>query len=154
MVKRVVLPDCCEDWILQYGRFYWAQDLFHCPECRTAWQKLAPGQFRREGDGKVFAECSRSSEGAQFRYLAPVASPGPLVERCCAKIILAYGPSMRPGPFYCPVCRAHWVKDERVRGGLSIPCYQREDLPEPLAIQSGATRPFLVPLSAYSQTTE
>ena len=42
-----VLPDCCEDWILQFGAFYGAGEAFACPECGSGWEKTARDRFQR-----------------------------------------------------------------------------------------------------------
>ncbi len=154
MVQRNVLPDCCEDWILQYGAHYQAGQTFSCLECSTEWRKVEPGHFLRVGDGRTFVRRSRMSEGVEFPYLAAADGHDPITERCCARIILDLGPAMKVGGFDCPVCGTHWTREIRSRGGISVACYWRAGLEEPLAIQKGQRRPFLVPLSSYHLPVE
>ncbi|MCL4534200.1 MAG: hypothetical protein M1370_03450 [Bacteroidetes bacterium] len=158
MKERTILADCCEDWILQYGQFYLQGEGFSCPECATAWQKLAPpasegshraSRYRRVGDGRTFAERARTNEGAEFCYLSAEDGTEPLVERCCAQVLLRYGERTPLAEFRCPVCHTHWTRTRASRGGVEITCFRKDDLDEPFAIQPGAARNFLVPLTSY-----
>ncbi|MBI3964639.1 MAG: hypothetical protein HY329_03305 [Chloroflexi bacterium] len=149
MADRLVLADCCEDWILEYGRFYRQGDHFHCPECRTEWEKTGRGELRRLGDGRRFVERARVADDATFAYLAADPGPEPLVERCCAKIILGKGPLMAEGPFWCPICRAEWQRGSGRAAGIRVATFARQNLPEPMVIQNGPIRSFLVPLSSW-----
>ena len=154
MLQRNVLPDCCEDWILQYGSYYTAGQTFRCLECSTEWQKVEPGRFRRLGDGRTFVRRVRVSEGSEFPYLAAADGHNPITERCCARILLEFGSSMKVDGFVCPVCGTRWTRELRSRGGIPVVCFQRPGLEEPLAIQKGHRRSFLVPLSSYRLPTE
>jgi ssDNA-binding Zn-finger/Zn-ribbon topoisomerase 1 len=149
MQERTILADCCEDWILQFGRYYPPSEDFSCPECGTPWQKLAAGRFRRAGDGQTFVERSRGSEGAEFRYLSAEDATEPLVERCCAQILLRYGERMPLAGFRCPVCHTQWTRDTIQRSGIELTCFRKEGLEGPFVIQPGSPRHFLVPLSGY-----
>ena len=107
-MERVILPDCCEDWILTYGPYYAADSSFECIECGTSWQKLERGRFQQTRNGRVWAERTRSAEGQQFRYLEPETGEGALTNRCCAKLILGYGERLKVGKqFACPLCKTH-----------------------------------------------
>ena len=66
---RVILADCCEDWIMEWGGFYEVGREFECPECATGWAKTAPGRYRRM-DGREFSRRERNGPEASFPYLA------------------------------------------------------------------------------------
>jgi hypothetical protein len=147
--ERVILDDCCEDWIIEWGGFYEEGGGFACPECATEWTKVGAGRYRR-GDDRQFVRRERAGPQASFPYLAAAAGEEPDVERCCAKILLTHGERMREGPFRCPVCGTRWERrSERLRG-FRVPVFAKEGLAEALTIQPGRTRPFLVALSEYS----
>jgi predicted RNA-binding Zn-ribbon protein involved in translation (DUF1610 family) len=152
MTDRVILADCCEDWILQWGGFYPRGGAFACPECGTEWTKTRDASFRRATDHREFERRERRgpSEGAGFPYLAAADGMEPIVERCCAKILLTHGERMREGAFVCPVCSTRWEKRTERLHGLRVPVFEREGLAESLTIQPGRTRPFLVGVSEYS----
>ena len=152
MTERVILADCCEDWIVQWGGFYLAGHGFFCPECATEWQKTREGAYRRATDEREFVRRTRLGPGEEdeFPYLAAVDGQEPIVERCCAKILLTHGERMREGEFVCPVCSTRWTKRTDRLHGMKVPVFEREDLDEPLTIEAGRTRPFLVGVSEYS----
>jgi hypothetical protein len=147
--ERTILADCCEEWILHYGRYHHTGDSFVCMECGVEWKKMAPGCFRRNSDGMAFRERSRENEGAEFRYLSAEDGAEPLVERCCDQILLRYGDGMAPTSFTCPICHTHWTRTTEDRGGLRVRCFRKDGTSEPFAIQTGGRRHFLVPLSSY-----
>ncbi len=149
MKERTILADCCEDWILGYGRHYSLGEEFCCPECATSWKKLSPGRFRREPDQRTFVEQARSSEDARFPYLSPEDGSEPLVERCCAQILLRFGERLAVAELNCPVCHTHWRKERLVRGGLELVGFCKEGLDEAFVIQLAAGRDYLVPVSSY-----
>jgi hypothetical protein len=149
MNERTILADCCEDWILQFGRHYQPGEGFCCLECGASWRKGAPGHFQRVSDGRGFVERTRNCEGAEFRYLSSEDGTEPLIERCCAQILLRFGEIMTPVEFACPVCHTKWKRERGERGGLRVRCYRKGGVDEPFAIQTGSRRPFLVPLSRY-----
>ncbi|HET8568055.1 MAG TPA: hypothetical protein VFM93_03595 [Candidatus Limnocylindria bacterium] len=151
--ERVILADCCEDWILEWGGFYEPGASFSCPECDTGWTKRERGAFRR-ADGREFVRRERRGPDDAFRYLAAADGHEPLVERCCAKILLAHGSAMADGRFTCPVCRTAWERRTDRVHGLRLPTFDKEGLREPLAIQAGRTRPFLVGLSEWTPTRD
>src|SRR5438034_5777002 len=130
-----VLPDCCEDWILQYGPFYPAAESFACPECATAWRKDGPDRFTRVGDGQRFRRRARAGDGAEFPYLAAESGADPLVERCCAGILLRHGATLPESVFRCPVCHTEWTKAAGRRGGVRIPQFTKAGLDEPYTVQ-------------------
>ena len=49
MKERVILADCCEDWIIEWGGFYKSGRAFQCPECATEWKKTDTDTYRRGG---------------------------------------------------------------------------------------------------------
>lgn len=147
--ERVILADCCEDWILEWGGFYEAATRFACPECATEWRKSAAQEYLR-ADGHRFARRSRSGPDASFPYLAAIEGAEPNVDRCCAKIILSYGARMADGPFACPVCGSSWERRGERLHGFRVPVFQKAGDSNPLAIQQGTTRPFLVAVTEYS----
>jgi hypothetical protein len=149
MTERVILADCCEDWIIEWGGFYEDDRAFRCPECSTEWRKTGADTYRR-GDSRVFTRRSRRGPQASFPYLAAADGHQPNVERCCAKILLAHGVAMPDGAFVCPVCGTQWQRRTERQHGLRIPVFAKDGLAEPLTIQPGRTRPFLVALSEYS----
>ena len=152
-MDRVILSDCCEDWIVDWGGFYAEGAHFSCPEDATVWQKTAPDTFTR-GDGRAFVRRDRVGPAASFPYLTAKDGHEPNVERCCAKILLKYGEGMPDGPFACPVCGTKWDRrSERVHG-LRVAVFNKAGLSEGLTIQPGRTRPFLVLLSEYSPPRE
>jgi len=152
-MDRVILADCCEDWIIEWGGFYEDGAVFACPEDATEWTKTGPSAFRR-ADGRAFIRRERKGPEASFPYLAEKAGDEPNVERCCAKILLAHGERMRDGSFACPVCGTHWERRTERLHGLRVPVFEKGGLAEPLTVQPGRTRPFLVPVSEYSPPRE
>lgn len=147
-MARVILADCCEDWIIDWGGFYDERREFACPECATGWTKIGPSAFRR-ADGAAFSRRERTGHSASFPYLAANDGHEPDVERCCVKILLAHGETMADGAFACPVCRAPWERRTERIHGLRVPVFAKGGS-EPLTIQAGRTRPFLVAVSAFS----
>jgi uncharacterized Zn ribbon protein len=147
--ERVILNDCCEDWIVQWGGFYREGAAFACPECATEWSKSAPATYRRAADRREFQRRERGAED-HFPYLAAADGQEPRVERCCTKILLTHGERMRDGLFVCPVCATRWTKRTERLHGLRVPVFEKEGLAEPLTVQPGRTRPFLVGVSEYS----
>lgn len=154
MAERVILNDCCEDWIIEWGPFYDKGMGFACPECGTAWRADGEARFRRVDDEQVFRRRDRRAGVGAFPYLGSEDGIEPLTERCCAKILLSQGARMGSGDFTCPVCRTEWhVAATRIHG-LRLPTFSKRGLPEPLTIQSGRTRSFLVGVSHYSPPRE
>lgn len=163
-MERVILADCCEDWIIQWGGFYREEGAFACPECGTEWTKTKAATFRRATDAREYVRRERQGPGLppagpsgreggsqdRFPYLAAVDGQEPIVERCCAKILLTHGARLREGAFVCPVCSTRWVKRTERLHGLRVPVFEKAGLAEPLTIQPGRTRPFLVGVSEYS----
>lgn len=150
-MPRVVLPDCCEDWILTYGPFYETGAAFECIECNRPWRKDGSDQYLSLGDERVWVRRERVGDGATFAYLESADATNPTTERCCTQILLRHGPRLRIGKsFDCPICRTHWTKIERDRGGIRVPCYHNGRLDVSLAIVDGAVRSFLVPLDEYT----
>lgn len=149
MRERVILADCCEDWIIEWGGFYPAGRAFNCPECATQWVKLGPGRFSR-GDSREFERRERKGPEASFAHLAAADGDEPLVERCCAKILIGHGPRMRDGAFECPVCATRWRRSSERVHGLRVPVFSKDGLASPLTIQEGRDRPFLVSVTEYT----
>src|SRR5437764_508871 len=155
--ERVVLPDCCEDFILEYGDFYAVGDEFSCPECGTGWSTLEGRRYGLAGTDKTFERRERqgpAGSGATYPYLSSLDGHDPIVDRCCTKLLLRYGPTLRGAPLRCPVCRTEWMPEQASRGGMRVTCFRTARLDEPLAIQRSRTRSFLVPLSAYTLPIE
>ena len=150
---RVILADCCEDWIIEWGGFYMRDAEFACPECGTGWRKSAPAAYRR-ADGTEFRLAARRGPEASFPYLAAADGREPNVDRCCAKILLAYGERMGEGPFSCPVCGTRWTKSLERLHGMRVSVFAKDALPEPVAIQTGRSRSFLVARSEWSPPRE
>lgn len=149
MRERVILGDCCEDWIIEWGGFYADGGAFACPECATGWTKRGPGRFERD-DGREFARRERAGPESSFPYLASAEGQEPDVERCCAKILLGHGPTMADGAFACPVCGTRWERRTDRLHGFRVPVFAKPGLGEALTIQPGRRRPFLVAVSEYS----
>jgi len=152
--ERVILADCCEDWIIEWGRFYRPATEFACPECATEWRKEGPATFVRVSDRHAFQQRERGSDGVAFAYLGAADGREPVTDRCCAKILLQHGEHLAPGTFICPVCRTRWTIGSTRAHGLRLPTFAKEGLEEPLTIQQGRTRPFLIALSRYSAPRE
>ncbi len=150
MTERTILNDCCEDWIVQWGPFYRQGSGFACPECGTEWSAAGSGTFQRTADHREFRRRDRAGGTERFPYLAAADGQEPRVERCCTKILLTHGPGMRDGLFVCPVCSTRWTKRTERLHGLRVPVFEKAGLAEPLTIQSGRTRPFLVSVGEYS----
>ncbi|MBM4420989.1 MAG: hypothetical protein FJ034_05295 [Chloroflexi bacterium] len=153
MAERVILADCCEDWIIEWGAFYPQGAAFACPECATAWTKTQAQGYRR-ADGREFKRAARGSGGASFPYLAAADGHEPNVDRCCAKILLGHGERMADGEFTCPVCSTRWRKRTERLHGMRVPVFAKDGLAEALAIQPGRWRPFLVSLLEWSPPRE
>jgi hypothetical protein len=154
--ERVVLPDCCEDYILEFGGFYAAGDAFSCPECGTGWNALGEGRFGLTGTTKTFERRERPGapgSGAVYAYLGSLDGHDPIIDRCCTKLLLRYGPALRGG-LRCPICRTEWRAEQASRGGMRVASFRTARLPEPMAIQRSRTRSFLVPLSAFTLPVE
>ena len=149
MAERVILADCCEDWIIEWGGYYKPGRSFRCPECATEWQKSGADEYRR-GDRRIFQRRTRIGSQTSFPYLASVDGQQPQIERCCAKILLKHGDRMTDGPFSCPVCGTNWERRTERLHGLRVPVFAKAGLAEPLTVQAGRTRPFLVVVSEYS----
>jgi uncharacterized Zn ribbon protein len=149
MAERVILADCCEDWIIEWGGYYKTGRAFRCPECATDWQKSGADEYRR-GDSRIFQRRTRIGPQASFPYLASADGQQPQIERCCAKILLSHGERMPDGMFVCPVCGTEWQRSAERLHGLRVAIFKKPGLAEPLAIQSGRTRSFLVSISEYS----
>jgi len=147
-MARVILSDCCEDWIIEWGGFYEDGRAFACPECATAWAKTGPSAYRR-ADGAAFTRRERKGPEASFPFLAANDGHEPNVDRCCAKILLSRGEAMPDGDFACPVCGTAWHRRSERIHGLRVPVFAKAGS-EPLTIQAGRTRPFLVALSEFS----
>lgn len=152
--ERTILNDCCEDWILQWGGFYGQGASFACPECGTEWEKTDLPAYHRRSDGRDFVRRERTRGEERFAYLAAADAQEPRVERCCTKILLAHGATMRDGEFACPVCGTRWTKRTERRHGLRVPTFAKAGLAEPLTIQPGRTRPFLITVSEYAPPRE
>lgn len=150
VTERVILNDCCEDWIIEWGGFYGTGGSFACPECATEWGKSGAETFRRASDGREFRRRERRGPEASFPYLAATDGQEPRVERCCTKILLRHGEQLREGLFVCPVCSTRWTKRSERLHGLRVPVFEKDGLEEPLTIQPGRPRPFLVGISEYS----
>ncbi len=154
-MSRLILPDCCEDWILQYGKFYGTGALFRCLECGTEWRKEGPGTFVETASGTRFVEVvRRSSEGAEFAYLAAVGRPNPITERCCELILVRYGPQSPLTDLTCPICGTTWRKEQRLLRGFNVLCFTHSVTGEVRALQQGRTRRYLVPLDEYTPPLE
>ncbi len=151
--ERVILADCCEDWIIEWGGFYKPDRSFRCPECATGWTKVGAETYRR-ADSRDFQRRTRVGPQASFPYLASADGHQPNVERCCAKILLSHGERMPDGEFVCPVCGTRWQRSSEKLHGLRVPIFAKPGLAEPLTIQPGRTRPFLVSISEYSPPRE
>jgi hypothetical protein len=152
--ERVILNDCCEDWILEWGSFYDKGMAFACPECGTEWRAQGEARYEREGDEHVFRRRDRRAGVGAFPYLGSEDGVEPLTERCCAKILLERGAQLAIGDFVCPVSRTKWHVGSARAHGLRLPTFTRDGLAEPLTIQPGKTRSFLVGLSHYSPPRE
>src|SRR5438094_289399 len=97
---RVVLPDCCEDYILEYGGYYAAGEEFSCPECGTAWHTLEGQRYGLSGTTKTFERRERQGvpgSHASYAYLGSLDGHDPIIDRCCTKLLLRYGPALRGG---------------------------------------------------------
>ncbi len=154
MADRVILNDCCEDWILEWGPFYDKGMTFACPECATAWRSAGEGRYARESDGHEFRRRERRAGVGAFAYLGAEDGREPLTDRCCAKILLQHGPHLPTGAFTCPVCRTRWTVGSTRLHGLRLPTFSKAGLDEPLTIQPGRTRSFLVRISHHSAPRE
>lgn len=150
-MERVILPDCCEDWILAYGAYYGPDVEFECIECGTQWRKLEAGRYQEAASHRVWAERAREAEGQQFRYLESEGGGDVLTNRCCAKVILTYGDRLKPGKqFTCPLCGSRWEKEMvQHRSGMQIAGYTNLARGVTIAIQKGRGRDFLVPVDEY-----
>lgn len=150
MPERVILNDCCEDWILEWGQFYDKGNAFSCPECATTWRAQGEGRYAREGDGYAFRRRERRAGVGAFPLLGAEDGREPATDRCCAKILLQHGAHAPAGELVCPACRTQWTIGTARLHGLRVPTFAKRGLEEPLTIQPGRTRSFLVGISHYS----
>ena len=146
MRERVILADCCEDWIIEWGGFYKPDRAFGCPECATEWSKTGTDTYRR-GDGRTFTRRTRVGPQASFPYLG-AATGIANVGRAARRSAFARGGWRRR--LVCPVCGTEWQRRTERLHGLRVAVFAKSGLAEPLTIQAGRTRPFLVTLSEYS----
>jgi hypothetical protein len=140
-VDRRLLPDCCEDWILDWGARYPEGKHFSCLECGRAWTKQADDTFQDEG-GAVYHRV----EARGFPSLAAAEGAAPLLNRCCLKILIEYGPKMtKVEEFECPVCDTRWRKqsDPRSFPAGSGDSYVNVETGHRFRRESGRTRAFL-----------
>lgn len=154
--ERVVLPDCCEDYILEYGGYYAPEESFSCPECEMEWRKQEGQRYTMTSMGKTFERRERQGpvgSDARYAYLSSLDGHEPLVDRCCTKLLLRYGPALR-GTLICPICRKEWTMEQSRRGGMRVNSFRSNQLAEPMVLQRSRTRSFLVPLSAYTMPVE
>jgi hypothetical protein len=151
VMDRVILPDCCEDWVLDYGAYYKHGAHFECIECGTPWRKLEAGRYEETGSGRIWAERAREAEGQMFRYLESEGGAGVLTNRCCAKLILGYGDRIKAGKqFTCPICASQWKKGMvQHRSGMQVAGYTSSQQGVTIVIQKGSGRDFLVPVDEY-----
>ncbi len=139
MSERVILADCCEDWIVDWGGFYEQGRAFACPECATGWTKTGPGRFRRM-DGREFERRARRGPEAEFTYLASASGHQPIVERCCAKILLRHGERRPEADGHIPYLRP--------AGAAPAPDNRRQP-PGAFATPAGPLRPPAYPPSDH-----
>jgi hypothetical protein len=140
-VDRRLLPDCCEDWILTWGTHYPAGRAFACLECGRPWEKVAEDAYRDEA-GTTY----HRAEQRGFPYLATAEGPAPVLNRCCLKVLLEYGPKMQKvEEFDCPVCDTRWRKqpDPRSFPAGSGDTYVNLSSGHRFRRESGRTRDFL-----------
>src|SRR5438093_9169761 len=135
MKERVILADCCEDWIIEWGGFYKSDRSFSCPECATEWKKTDTDTYRR-GDGRVFTRRTRVGPQASFPYLGAADGRQPNVERCCAKILLSHGERMADGAFVCPVCGTEWQRRPNGSIACALAFFRRPPPPGPLPFRA------------------
>ncbi len=152
MVARVILPDCCEDWILELGAFYRDGAGFNCVECGSGWRKLGAGRYQHAGTGKVWLRRAWSSEGEEFPYLEAADGEHPVNRRCCAKLILRFDERIRaPREFSCPMCGTAWQKTRMPhRSGIEVTGYVNTSEGVTMAVQNGPGRNYLVPIDEYT----
>jgi hypothetical protein len=148
---RVILPDCCEDWILAYGAFYGGEAEFRCVECDSPWRKLGPGRFESGRTGQVWSVRTQHAEERQHRFLEAEDGHNPLTPRCCTKLLLEYGDRIKLNrQFACPICGSSWEKREvEQHRHQPVPAYVNATRGVTVAVQQGATRRFVVPLEEY-----
>jgi hypothetical protein len=148
---RIVLPDCCEDWVLTYGAFYAVGVEFRCVECDAAWCKLGSGRFQSRRTSQIWSVRTRGAEDQQYRYLEAEDGHNPLTRRCCTKLILDYGDRIKLGrTFACPICGTPWRKQElEQRQHNPVVAYSDLDRGISVAVQQGAPRRFVVPFAEY-----
>lgn len=140
-MDRRLLPDCCEDWILDWGSRYPEGKSFACLECGRRWTKLDEDTYQDEGK-----TIYRRTETRGFPSLAAVEGAAPLLNRCCLKVLLEYGPKMtKVEAFECPVCDTRWRKqaDPRSFPAGSGDTYVNVETGHRFRRESGRTRPFL-----------
>lgn len=150
-MERVILPDCCEDWILAYGAFYKEGSEFDCIECGSPWRKLESGKYQSRTSGQTWSMRTHEAEDQQFHYLSAEGGQKAMVERCCARILLSFGERIKLGrQFNCPLCGSTWKKDALPhRSGLQVTAYTNQTTGVSIAIQAGKGRDFLVPVDEY-----
>lgn len=105
--ERRVLPNCCEDWVLEYGQLHQVGALFKCLPCGHQWQRKTELGFLESQTNTLYLE----TEGERgIRYLKPAEGPEPIVKRCCSKLLCKYGSrvSTAVADFECPYCYTSW----------------------------------------------
>lgn len=140
-MNRRLLPDCCEDWILTWASHYPVGKAFACLECGRNWLKLDADRYRDES-GVLY----RRSERRGFASLTAEEGQDPLLNRCCLKILLEYGPKMQKVlEFACPICDTRWRKepDPRSFPAGSGDTYVNLHTGHRFRRETGRTRPFL-----------
>ena len=144
-MTRRILPNCCEDWIIENGGFYPEGKEFKCLPCGHSWRKEASGRFAEGATATAYVMAEAASG---FRYLAPESGPEPALKRCCSKYLVRFGPRA-PKPlegFECPVCGTAWRMERR--NGTMPPkdVYVNEESGEAFTLERNPVADYLLPM--------
>lgn len=101
-----VLPNCCENWILQWGRFYKGSEEFMCVPGGHKWKKTLADHFIELSTKQIYI----LADDQGFLFLKPKEGPEPKLARCCNLILLEHG-NTAPDKFSfaCPRCKTQWL---------------------------------------------
>ncbi|MBI4122928.1 MAG: hypothetical protein HY458_01025 [Parcubacteria group bacterium] len=149
MIGRTILLNCCENWILQWGKFYEDGKEFVCLPNSHPWRKEKRNRYTNLASSIVWTVDSLKG----YPFLKPEGSTTPpVLKRCCSEILIKHGSEIPerclPLQFECPVCEAFCsVELEKVHG-LFVRLYttHANNNSETFRLREEATPPFLEPV--------
>ena len=145
-MKRTVLPNCCEEWIVESGGYYAEGRSFKCLPCGHAWRKQSDG-FVEDASGAEY-RLVRTLSG--FPYLEPVSGPAPVVNRCCSGYLTKHGAAVAAplDGFACPVCETQWRIEFEPGAFEPTNVFIKAATGDAFVLEESAIAPYLAPVRA------